>query len=582
MIEIGSLVDGKYRVLDEVGRGGMSVVYLARNIRTNKQWAIKEVRHEGSNDFDIVKSNLIAETDILKKLDHPNLPNIIDILDDGDSFVIIMDFIEGNSLQHYIKHSGAQPEEDVVRWSIQLCDVLSYLHSRTPPIIYRDMKPANVMLKPDGDVCLIDFGTAREYKETSIEDTKCLGTQGYAAPEQYGGHGQTDARTDIYCLGATMYHLVTGHNPAEPPYEMYPIRQWNPQLSQGLEQIILKCTQKNPDDRYQSCAELMYALEHRDLMDDAVIRSQRRKLALFFTTLMLTILCVVGIFVFGSLHTNTMNRSYEAQVEAAKLEFGTDLDSAFEKFQYATNLAPEKADAYNELLDYIRQDQVITRDEVSLMNSLLNSSYNNQSNNLMTLKSENPKGAAAFCYDYGISLAMMAEESGLNRAETYFEWLTQKDSGGNYVNRGDLSESAMKMSECLYSMSTFMNAAADVMTDIPNEQYAEFWSNAWSLTHDGDTAKSEEALLEQFGNRASLSPIIELRFFQFLVSRIDADAANFKGAGVSVEQMSAMVDLAEQRISADMTKTDSALATVNQVDFDSVRRKLSSLSSSAA
>lgn len=112
------------------------------------------------------------------------------------------------------------------------------------------------MLKPDGNVMLIDFGTAREFKYSSVADTTCLGTQGYAAPEQFGGHGQTDARTDIYCLGATMYHLVTGHNPATPPYEMYPIRQWNPMLSSGLEEIILKCTQRNPEDRYQSCAEL--------------------------------------------------------------------------------------------------------------------------------------------------------------------------------------------------------------------------------------------------------------------------------------------------------------------------------------
>lgn len=93
-----------------------------------------------------------------------------------------------------------------MEWAKQICDVFGYLHSRKPPIIYRDLKPANVMLKPDGQIMIIDFGTAREFKETSIEDTSCLGTQGYAAPEQYGGHGQTDARTDIYTLGATMYH----------------------------------------------------------------------------------------------------------------------------------------------------------------------------------------------------------------------------------------------------------------------------------------------------------------------------------------------------------------------------------------
>ena len=191
-------------------------------------------------DYEVVRQGLIAETDILKRLNHPHLPSIIDVIDREDTFLIVMDYIEGKALDYWLKKEGAQPQERVVEWAKQICDVFGYLHSRKPPIIYRDLKPANVMLKPDGQIMIIDFGTAREFKETSIEDTSCLGTQGYAAPEQYGGHGQTDARTDIYTLGATMYHLLTGHNPSLPPYEMYPIRRWNPALSSGLEEIVLK------------------------------------------------------------------------------------------------------------------------------------------------------------------------------------------------------------------------------------------------------------------------------------------------------------------------------------------------------
>lgn len=264
MLEIGSLVDGKYKILNVVGKGGMSVVYLAMNERANKQWAIKEVRKDGVQDFEVVKQNLIVETDILKNLNHPNLPSIIDVIDREDSFLIVMDYIEGKALSDVLKEYGAQPQEYVIEWAKQLCDVLGYLHSRVPPIIYRDMKPSNVMLKPDGNLTLIDFGTAREFKASKVEDTTCLGTRGYAAPEQYGGHGQTDGRTDIYCLGATMYHLVTGHNPSQPPYEMYPIRNWDPNLSSGLEEIIIKCTKYNPEDRYQNCQELMYTNGHKN------------------------------------------------------------------------------------------------------------------------------------------------------------------------------------------------------------------------------------------------------------------------------------------------------------------------------
>lgn len=188
MLEIGSLVDGKYKILNVVGKGGMSVVYLAMNERANKQWAIKEVRKDGVQDFEVVKQNLIVETDILKNLNHPNLPSIIDVIDREDSFLIVMDYIEGKALSDVLKEYGAQPQEYVIEWAKQLCDVLGYLHSRVPPIIYRDMKPSNVMLKPDGNLTLIDFGTAREFKASKVEDTTCLGTRGYAAPEQYASY----------------------------------------------------------------------------------------------------------------------------------------------------------------------------------------------------------------------------------------------------------------------------------------------------------------------------------------------------------------------------------------------------------
>ena len=151
---------------------------------------------------------------------------------------------------------GAQPADKVIEWGKQMCNVLDYLHSQNPSLIYRDMKPANIILKPDGTIKLIDFGIMRTYKRNQSSDTCCLGTKGYAAPEQFGG-SQTDARTDIFGLGMTMFRLVTGINPAEPPYEVKPIRLVNPNLPQGLEYIISKCTQPNPEERYQTCDDLM-------------------------------------------------------------------------------------------------------------------------------------------------------------------------------------------------------------------------------------------------------------------------------------------------------------------------------------
>lgn len=276
MAERGTIIEGKYEVLKLIGKGGMSKVYLAMDKNLNKQWAIKEIERKAyDKNNEVVVASAMAEANMMKKLDYPSLPRIVDIIEKENVIYVVMDYIEGETLSSVLSKEGAQPQEVVIEWAKELCRVLDYLHTQNPPIIYRDMKPANIMLQPNGNIKLIDFGIAREYKEQNLADTVSLGTKGYAAPEQFGGKGQTDARTDVYCLGVTLYHLLTGQNPCEPPYEIYPIRYWNPQLSSGLEAIIQKCTQLNPEDRYQSCAEMLYALDHYDEMTRATEESRK-------------------------------------------------------------------------------------------------------------------------------------------------------------------------------------------------------------------------------------------------------------------------------------------------------------------
>lgn len=361
MIEIGSIIDGKYKVLNEIGHGGMSTVYLAINEKANKPWAIKEVRKAEMRNFEIVRQSLLVETDLLKKLSHPNLPSIVDIIDQDEDFLIVMDYIEGNTLEKVISERGYINQDEVVKWALQLCDVLDYLHTRTPAIIYRDMKPSNIMLKSDGSVVLIDFGTAREYKNNKLSDTTCLGTQGYAAPEQFGGMGQTDARTDIYCLGATLYHLLTGHNPSESPYEMYPITYWNSNLSTGLENIIIKCTQKDPMLRYQTAKELMYDLQHYRDLDKGAMKKYRRRMRIFAIT---GVIAIVNLFLsFGlrtaatSLKRNTYNEMLEYANKAP------DDTEAFEMYTQAIAIDPTRAEAYTGIYDRITLDGVFDEEE---------------------------------------------------------------------------------------------------------------------------------------------------------------------------------------------------------------------------
>lgn len=210
------------------------------------------------------------------------------------------------------------------------------------------MKPSNVMLKPEGTLKVIDFGIAREYKEHNIADTVSLGTKGYAAPEQFGGKGQTDARTDIYCLGVTLYHLITGQNPTEPPYEIYPIRKWNPYLSSGLEAIITKCTQLNPEDRYRNCDELMYSLEHYNEMDESYKIRQKRKLRGFIASVAMCVVMIATGIGFNIASAMENDKNYESKVYISS---STDYEEKLNSYDEAIALYKYRYEAYIKLLE---------------------------------------------------------------------------------------------------------------------------------------------------------------------------------------------------------------------------------------
>lgn len=357
MTDKGTVLDGKYEILKEIGRGGMSVVYVAMDLRLNKQWAIKEIRDDGSQDTQTLLKGLEREANILKKVDHPVLPRIVDIIQKENKVYVVMDYVEGRTISEILKEQGAQNQEMVIEWAKQLSSALDYLHSMDPPIIYRDMKPSNVMLKPDGNVKLIDFGTAKEYKIENNADTTALGTRGYAAPEQFGdaqGRGiyNTDARTDIYCLGATLYHIVTGMNPCEPPYEIKPIRQWNPALSSGLEKILVKCTQPDPNDRYQSCSELLYALDHYDELDERFKKQSRKKFGIFAASIVMS-LVFAGVSVAGFTgQQNLLDQNYMSIINAGDdCRFAGNYEDAINQYQNAVRVNPKSEEAYIKILN---------------------------------------------------------------------------------------------------------------------------------------------------------------------------------------------------------------------------------------
>lgn len=532
MLEIGSLVDGKYKILNIIGTGGMSTVYLAMNERANKQWAIKEIRKDGVQNYEVVKQGMIMETNLLKQLKHPNLPSIVDVIDNDDIFLIVMDYIEGVPLSRLLEE-GKQPQEKVVDWAIQLCSVLLYLHTRETPIIYRDMKPSNVMLKPDGTVVLIDFGTARTFKRKNVEDTTCLGTVGYAAPEQFGGRGQSDERTDIYCLGATLYHLVTGHNPSEPPYEIYPITEWDPFLSTGLESIILKCTRQSPDERYQNCDELLFALEHYRELDVEYKKQQNLKLAVFAGSVLLTLVFCGLAFWADFQYKKAVTSNYEYYVQRAQSEL--EEEDAIAQYKNAIGVNPAKGEAYQKLLEeVILNDDILSEEEAYAIRDILNDTSDGSRRNEEYFM-ENPIEYENFAYKLGIAYFYNYEDKGNKTLAK--KWLEVAAASEN------LETSQIERAKCLGRIAAYYSKiGVESKSGDASVSYLDYWNDLKELTKD-DLAEKDNLTTA-------------LIMHKELAYQIYTNCIHFKEEGIERKEMESQIAAMEDWAAANVGPAD--------------------------
>lgn len=535
MARIGQIIDDKYEILTLVGEGGMSKVYLARDKRLNKQWAVKEIQKNARDkNNEVVVQSAIAEANMIKQLDHPSIVRIVDIIENSDVIYIIEDYIEGVTLQETLENNGAQPQELVIEWAMQICEALEYLHTRKPSIIYRDMKPSNVMLKPDGNIKIIDFGIAREYKEQSLADTVSLGTKGYAAPEQFGGKGQTDARTDIYCLGVTLYHLVTGHSPCDPPYEIYPIRKWNPQLDPGLEAIIEKCVQLNPDDRYQSCAELLYALQHYEENGAAYREKQKKKLKMFTVAASATVIfALVGILGLV-MRTVTNNEDYSHNMAQAK-----SASTSEEKMTYYSNaidIKPYEIEPYIGMIDACKEDAIFRMEEEKQFKVKINT-------NLLGLQNQSDFGNLAFevgklywyYYDYGKNAS---SDNQITRMKSSIQWFEYaKQYGGE-------SSDFYLMSTIYHDIGEFnRNITLNIEEASDKGKYAPYWENIVEL-------------VDLLSNNTDESEIIELETYKLAMYSIETYARKFKIDNVSIDDMNSLFKKVKSAVSNVDTTSD--------------------------
>nr|MDA8424465.1 serine/threonine-protein kinase [Nitrospiraceae bacterium] len=260
------LLKKRYEIVGLLGKGGMGCVYkVADRSRGGKALAVKELRTDKLREAKVHEALVQFQTEaqILARLTHPNLPKVYDYFSQQGASYIVMEYIRGKTLEQMLEGRRRKPveEQQALSWAIQICRAMHFLSVQKPrPIVFRDTKPSNIMISRDGRVKLIDFGIARFFKDEQDEDTYVYGTPGYAAPEQYGT-GQTDVRSDLFSLGATLYYCLTGEHPPQNPRELPDPRRVNPKMSKETAAIIKKALAPDMARRFQSAYEMKEAIQ---------------------------------------------------------------------------------------------------------------------------------------------------------------------------------------------------------------------------------------------------------------------------------------------------------------------------------
>lgn len=388
MAKDDEIISGRYRIIGQIGSGGMSTVYLAMDQSLKKQWAVKEIKRvDDEGQREVINRSLVEEANLIKDLDHPAIPRIVDLISEEGTLYVVMDYIEGQTLRDLCKQHGAHSEKEVVDWGIQLCGVLNYLHRQDPSIVFCDLKPSNVMVKPDGTVMLIDFGIA--HHAGRAPQGLSLGTPGYESPEQQEDPVSVDRRSDVYSLGKTLHFLLTLADPTQPAL---PIRQYRPELSAGLEKVIDKAISPWPQDRYQDCAQFAYALRNYRQEDDAYLDKQRKKWRWFLAALIATLVCLaLGL---GCLlgENVSRNNNFDYWMSIAKQEPSDS--KAEDYFIKASSLRPSSIEPYEGLLGRYRNDHRFTDKEVHQLTDQIQT-------NEISLRSDR-KQWARLTYDTGL------------------------------------------------------------------------------------------------------------------------------------------------------------------------------------
>ncbi len=447
MLNRGDVLGGLYQIVEEIGAGGTGVVYKAYHLRLGRYVVVKRIRDEV---VDLV--NVRAEADILKRLKHTYLPQVYDFLEAENGIYTVIDFIEGRSLDYYINCGYQIEQKQIIRWACQLCEALVYLHSQVPPIIHSDIKPQNIMITPQGNVCLIDFNISLDGRSSSQISGL---SAGYAPPEQYYNIAPEmdalgniyryhmtrplDARSDIYSLGASLYHLMTLHKPEKSTEMVTPIQNWQLPYSEALIDVVAKMMQPDPNNRYQTAEELLKILRNLRRLDKTYIRHRRANVMVTLVfALVMALSAAVSVLGLRQMEVEKEEKYAALVTEGAALEEHADYAKALEQFDKAISLYSTKIPAYyNKLLTYVHQGEYeacIQYGKLILTNQ-----------GLVQEMEENPKEAADIYFMMGN--AWFEQENYVNAVKYYEEAVSRNQENPEYYRDYAISLARMQQIE---------------------------------------------------------------------------------------------------------------------------------------
>lgn len=462
------IICGRYEIIDCIGQGGMAKVYRVNDRKLSKIWAMKEILIDNENNEigNILAKSIMDEIKILKKLDHPGMPRIVDTVnidyENKVAIYVVMDYIEGRNLSEILETEYYINEEMAVKIILEICEVLIYLHRQSPPIIYRDMKPENIIIDKNGRAKLIDFGIAREYKEDSAYDTVRLGTKEYAAPEQYSKDIQTDERTDIYSLGVTFLKMLTGSSQLKDAKKN--LRKKH--ISNNLIKIIQKSIQKNSINRYQSVDKFQ-----KELISYS--KNDKKQLANAYICLIVYRVCNV-ILLFSVcliIWSNEYEKKYFEELYAKNKQIistSANYDARKKAMLEIINIEPENIENYEQLLELYCEDQLFDENEEKEILDIMSGEE---------IKNISKSHLATICYRLGVlywNYYYYGQMGITGRIKASSEWFQKSIDYGVDDER---KEKAM-----LYSLiGEFYKKQLQNMDEMRDEDYLEIYENIKKL-----------------------------------------------------------------------------------------------------